>query len=233
MRYSMVLILAVFLVLAGLIRAGEKADWGQLETFLAEKIIADYHLDPANVTITMARCDLPSVAMDGCDIQVLPLTRNEPRGRFPMQVKLYRDGALLAQGAVSLEVRYYTDLLVPVRQIDRREILTPDLFAPKRFDVTSITEGLVAEAGELQGCRAKQNLTAGRYVPKHYLEKIPDVEYGSPITIVAKTGGLEIRARGVAMQNGSVGEAIKVMNGASKKILLGTVTALGIVEVAI
>lgn len=204
-----------------------------LEEYLRAEIITDYHLDSADVSISILRSTLTPVDVSAYEIKAYPLAQGDPVGRFPMRVELYRDGEMAERGTVSLDVRRYAALLVPIQNIRRHEMLAPDMFERKRFDVTSFTEITLTDPAQLDGCRAAQNLTAGRMIPLRRIEKIPDVEYGAPITIVGKSRLFEIRARGTALQNGVVGETVKVKNVDSKKILTGTVTGPGTVEIDI
>lgn len=54
-----------------------------------------------------------------------------------------------------------------------------------------------------------------------------------PVTMVVTTGGLRVSAAGVAMQDGKVGQEIKVRNPESKKIVTGTVVGANEVEIAV
>lgn len=204
-----------------------------LEEYLAAEIIKDYDLDSAYVSIAILRTTLPPVDVSGYEIKAYPLTQSDPVGRFPMRVELYRDGQMVERGSVSLDVRRFADLLVPAQNIKRHESLRPEMFERKRFDVTSFPNEMLADTGQLHGCRAAQNLPAGRQVPLRRIEKIPDVEYGLPVTIIGSSRLFDIRARGTALQNGIVGETVRVKNDDSKKILTGTVTAPGVVEIDI
>ena len=65
------------------------------------------------------------------------------------------------------------------------------------------------------------------------IQPVPDAEIGQPVTIIAGDGIFEIRAKGLALENGVIGEMIRVKNVDSRKILSGTVAAPGVVEVAL
>ncbi|MCP4567853.1 MAG: flagellar basal body P-ring formation protein FlgA [FCB group bacterium] len=206
---------------------------GNLRDFLTEKLISDYQLDPLYVDIILSRSAITLTDLSGCEIRAYALTQAEPRGRFPMRVEVYRDGALIDKGSVSLDIKCSADLLVPVRNIKRHEPLTPDLFTLKRFDITKRTERMLGDNSHLQGSRAKQNLTAGRYVPLGRIEIIPDVENGDQVALVGDGTLLDIRVKGVALQNGNIGETIRVKNIDSRKILVGRVKSPGTVEIAL
>jgi flagella basal body P-ring formation protein FlgA len=54
-----------------------------------------------------------------------------------------------------------------------------------------------------------------------------------PVAMVATNGGLRVSVAGVAMQDGKVGQEIKVRNSDSKKIVTGTVVGANEVEIAV
>jgi len=204
-----------------------------LEEYLTDEIIKDYALDSAYVSISILRNSLPPVDVSEYDVKAYPMTQAEPRGRFPMRVELFRDGEMVERGSVSLDVRRYADLLAPAQNIRRHELIHEGMFERKRFDVTSFSDVMLSDPSQLEGCRAAQNLQAGKHVSMRRIEKIPDVEYNSPVTIIGKSRMFEIRARGTSLENGVIGESVRVKNDDSNKILTGTVTAPGVVEIDI
>jgi flagella basal body P-ring formation protein FlgA len=204
-----------------------------LEDFLVGKVIADYGLDTSYTEIRLHRS---SVAMDDfsdCTIDAYPLTGQEPKGIFPMKVDVYRDGEIVARGQAALEIRCFADLLVPRHKIERHTLLAPELFEPKRCDVTSLSVDMIADPEMLRGYRTKSNLYPGRMVPFSKIEPIPAVELGKPVTIKVGAGRLEVRADGVALENGAVGEMIRVKNTGSNKILTAKVIDEAVVEVSL
>jgi flagella basal body P-ring formation protein FlgA len=223
----------VIRILAAIIVLTSAVSGETIEEYLRDEIITDYQLDSADVSISILRSTLSPMDVSAYEVKAYPLAQGDPVGRFPMRVELYRDGEMAERGSVSLDVRRYDDLLVPRQNIRRHELLAADMFEYKRFDITSISENMLSDPAQLDGCRAAQTLTAARMVPVRRIEKTPDVEYGAPITIIGKSRLFEIRAKGTAMQNGVVGETVKVKNDDSKKILTGTVIGPGRVEIDI
>lgn len=200
---------------------------------VANRIIEEYSLDSASVTIAVVRSDISLTDVAGYDVKIIPLTKGELKGRVPMRLELYRAGVLAQSGTASVEIRRLGDLLVPTRNIRQGEALTPEMFASKRFDMTAWTEPVLVDPAHLLGCRARVGLVAGRQVPLARIEKIPDVDNGSTVIMVGSAGGLEIRAKGVALQNGAIGETIAVRNIDSRKTLTGKIVGPGTVEIAL
>ena len=122
-----------FLILiAVLLIFGQAAPAETLEQFLSDKIIADYQLNPKLVQINLVRSGLKHDAIDGFEIEAYPVTHAKPRGRFPMRVELLKEGAIVDKGSVSLDVRIFAELPVPMQNIKRHEVLSADMFTCKR-----------------------------------------------------------------------------------------------------
>lgn len=204
-----------------------------LEQGVAEQLIRDYNLDTAYVRISIVHADITITDLSGYEVKVVPLVASEPKGRFPVRIEVYQNGTLIEKGAASLDIRRLMDVLVPTRGIKRNEPLSADLFSSKRIDVTSLYENVLSDPSQLSGCRARQELAPDRFVSLARLERIPDIESGRPVTIIAGDGQLEVRAQGIALQNGRIGDIIQIRNADSKKILMGRVTAAGVVQISI
>lgn len=223
----------IILILGLVIALGSVSGAKSLEEYLTQKIMTDHNLDSDDAAITLFRSGLSTVDIDNLEVKAYPLTQAEPKGRYPIRIELYRDGQMIERGRVSMDVRRFKEVLVPVQNITRHQHMTAEMFAPERIDITSITEDILTDPQQVMGFRAKSNLTAGRYVSLKRIEQIPDAEIGQPVTIVTGDGLFEIRAKGLALENGLIGEMIKVKNVDTRKILSGTVAAPGVVEVAL
>ncbi len=225
LKSTVILCLAV---LASAVVAGD-----DLESILANLVMADFGLDSEYAEVRVARSNLSLEDFSDCEVRAYPLTQGQPAGRFPMQVEVFRGGQMVDKGSVSLDVTIFADLPVPVRNIERHEILSPDLFRSQRFEVTYLTEKILTDLGHVRGCRAKHNLVAGRKVSMTRIEKIPIIEKGGSVTIVGSNTLFEIRAKGVALEDGNLGESIRVRNSDSRKIISVQVVAPGQVEISL
>ncbi|MCK5127155.1 MAG: flagellar basal body P-ring formation protein FlgA [candidate division Zixibacteria bacterium] len=232
--YKQILVISVIgLLLGGYVFGTDSTAEISLDDYITAQITSDYQLDPKYTEITIVRLDIKQKDISGCDVKIIPLTEKRPRGRFPIRIELFQNDEMIARGSASINVRVFKDLLVPVRRIKRHELLFDDMFELKRFDVTSLSERMLANYDELSACRSRQNLSPDRYIPTTRIEKIPEVDNGTQVSIIGKSDIFEIKVRGIALQQGYVGELIKVKNIDSKKILTGRIIAPGVVEVSI
>ena len=79
------------------------------------------------------------------------------------------------------------------------------------------------ELAEVAGRVPSRFLKTGAPLSADVLQAARVLEAGDPVTLVTNYNGIEVKAEGVALQRGRVGERIRVRNARSAKVLLGTV----------
>jgi flagella basal body P-ring formation protein FlgA len=129
--------------------------------------------------------------------------------------------AVLAAGAVLAQS------VQPVRAIRSRTLLTAE-------DLTLVEEavpGGVASIEEAAGREAKVVLYPGRPILLSQIGPPALVERNALVRMNYVDGPLRIATEGRALDRGGVGEAVRVMNLASRQTVTGTVAADGSIEV--
>lgn len=94
-----------------------------------------------------------------------------------------------------------------------------------------IASNFVNDLNSLQGRRLRRALPAGSPVTTDVLDRAVLVQRGQNVTLIAATGGIEIRAQGKALADGSAHDRIRVQNVNSLKIVEGVVENGGMVRV--
>jgi flagella basal body P-ring formation protein FlgA len=120
--------------------------------------------------------------------------------------------------------------LVLTRSVKRGEILKESDFVLRSIRVNR--PGVYASRpSELLGRSLKKNLAQGEAVTLGSIADVPVIERGKSVTIIARNAGLTVKAKGEALENGALGETIKVRNTASKAVLRAVVVGGDTVEV--
>ena len=140
-------------------------------------------------------------------ILVEKLRTDELSNKFSCSVEIFADGKAFARTAVSGKYYVLGEIYVPARNIDKGELITPDMLKTITVRMNRVKPMFVTEKDKLVNKEAKK-----------YLIKKNDL-----ITVVYKTDKMQITARGQARQDGVKGERIEVENTKSKKVLVGTV----------
>jgi flagellar basal body P-ring formation protein FlgA len=94
-----------------------------------------------------------------------------------------------------------------------------------------IASNFLSEISTVQGRRLRRALTAGTPLTADVLDKDVLVQRGQQVTLIASTGGIEIRAQGQALSDGSAADRVRVRNVNSLKIVEGVVENAGTVRV--
>lgn len=102
-------------------------------------------------------------------------------------------------------------------------------FVLRRY--SQLNYGYYGSAKLLTNMEAKRNIKAGQILTPSLVRAQKLVLRGEHITIVAQSGGLNLRVKGKALMDGQIGQTIKVKNLNSKKLIYARVISAGMVKV--
>jgi flagella basal body P-ring formation protein FlgA len=122
--------------------------------------------------------------------------------------------------------------LVLTRSVKKGETLKESDFTLRQIRVNRA--GMYASKGsQALGRSLKKNLSQGEAIVLNLLVEIPIIERGKRVTILVQSAGITVRAKGEALENGALGQTIKVRNLASKAVLTAVVVTMDTVEVKV
>lgn len=129
----------------------------------------------------------------------------------------------------------YVEALVPVvvakKPLEKQHILSEkDIFLEKR-PLSKLPQDVILDVTSLIGKQLRMSLKAGTVLRSCYVEEPIIVKRNTIVDIVAKNEKIVVKAKGKVLQNGKLGEMVKVQNLTSKKVLLGKVSSSNEVEV--
>src|ERR1700722_17402539 len=128
-----------------------------------------------------------------------------------------------ARGAVAQEVWQAVHTLLP-GDIVRENDVAPKIPTGRVQDALPSTTPIV-------GLKVRRRLYAGHDVAARDVGTPLVVKAGSTITVLWKSGDLSLELEARALDPGSVGDEIRVLNPASLRTIRGTVVGEGMVEV--
>ncbi len=158
-----------------------------------------------------------------------------PPGSVIVPVDVFVDGTVERTVMVRCDARVVLDVVVTTSPLQRHDVLDAGNVAVERREFASLPRGLLSSAvvgddavnGQL---RATRPLTAGTVLTESMVETVPVVFRGQPVQIVAATARIHVAAPGVALEDGRIGDLIRVENSTSGHVIRARVTAAGIVE---
>jgi len=124
------------------------------------------------------------------------------------------------------------EVVVPLRTIARGETLTASAVTIERRPRDVQFNDVLGEMKAAVGKVAKRTLVAGAVLRSGDVQREEVVGRGDIVTILYEARGISISLRGRANEAGAIGDSIAITNIQSKRVLQGTVTGPGRVNVS-
>jgi len=181
---------------------------------------------------------------------VLSAGRLDPRLRLascdgPLEASLLSGERLQAQVSVAVGCRQgpgwtvYVPVIVQSRirvwaltapHVQGARLGAADVAAETRL-VSGLSVGYVTDLTQLAHSTLRRPLPAGAVLTSEDL--LPDfmVRQGEQVTLIASADGVQVRASGLALQDGRLGALVRVQNASSDKVVQGLVRSDRVVEV--
>tara|TARA_B100000686_G_C16765230_1_gene961328 strand:- start:38 stop:1081 length:1044 start_codon:yes stop_codon:yes gene_type:complete len=170
---------------------------------------------------------LPRVIMNGLDdpaLEVTSVKTDTIDGSFDVTVAASNENG--ARKTVDMSGRFYrvTDIPVLASNIQRGDVIRERDIKMTSVRQDQITQDIVLSRDDLIGMAPRRTLTTDRPVRLTDLERPQIVKKGETITMVLKNGPMTLTAKGKALDNGSMGDTIRVLNESSKRTVDAQVT---------
>ncbi|MFH1389787.1 MAG: flagellar basal body P-ring formation chaperone FlgA [Candidatus Margulisiibacteriota bacterium] len=149
---------------------------------------------------------------------------------FPVQVKTKGETSKLF---VRAKVEVLKKVVVAARKLPRNKALQSEDFKYEVRDVAMLPQKYLTAIETLLGKETKIPVPQNSTVFEWMLREPAVIRAGSEISLVVVASDLGVRADGLALENGYLGEQIKVRKKDSPKILFGKVLSEKEVEVEI
>jgi flagellar basal body P-ring formation protein FlgA len=120
---------------------------------------------------------------------------------------------------IQVQVAFSVDRQLPVlkQAVGSGQLLTESNVVVAWVPMARGNQDFVLSADGIIGRKSRQSLSSGEPVPARYLESPLAVMRNQPVTMIVRTGGVEISARATTVDQGVVGQTVEVMNLATKK----------------
>lgn len=161
-----------------------------------------------------------------------PLTANIPEKSYGrnVNVKITCKDSIPWHLFIAVKVSTQLPVVVATTHIGKGTVLSLDNLAVKYIDSHSIRGSVLESMATIIGAKAKRNIARGRAI---YTKNICLVCSGENVTIKASSGSFSVKATGVALSNGSLGDQVRVRNTRSGKVISGRVSAINNVEITL
>lgn len=148
-----------------------------------------------------------------------------------VQIIVNVNGQVFIRKNITVDVKLYQKVAVATSQMSPGEILTTDNLRYERMDIGRMGLGAFSDISKVQGLMVKHMLSPGMVVTESMVSKPMLIKRGNIVNIVARIGSMEVTTVGLAMQDGSEGQLIRVQNRNSTKIISAQVLDASTVQV--
>ncbi len=234
-RFARRLLLLVVCLLLGLPAKYASSDdrWqahqeirGAAESYLSE-LVGD-----GQTSVVAGQLD-PRHKMANCDQALQPFLRRGTKIGARTIVGVRCNGTKPWKVYLPVDVVSNRQVMIASRTLPRGHLIAAtDLTADIR-DVSGLTAGYLENAQQLVGQRLKHQIISGRIITPSMLLANNIVHRGQSVTLLAKSGGLQIKMNGKALTDGALGQRIRVENASSGRIVEGLVRSAEFVEIVV
>ncbi|PWY57435.1 flagella basal body P-ring formation protein FlgA [Legionella qingyii] len=125
---------------------------------------------------------------------------------------------------VPVKITVLKTIYVAKRALIKGSRLTQDDIYQTEMDVQRLNKGYFTEKDLLVGQICKQNISPNSPLNPHNIEAAKLINKGEHVSIVVNDNNLTVSMDGVALEDGTLGETIKVRNLSSKKVIEAQIT---------
>lgn len=235
-RYGVVGVDSQGLAEVVVIRPGRIIAVRDIEEAIGRALAARYGLgEPSDLTLTFDR-EARAVHVEptaSTELQPTRVVYDRASGRFDLAFEV--PGSTLTRGAPlrysgsAVETR---NAAVLVHSLARGETIKASDVAIERRPKSQVGDDIADEAGRVIGLAARRALRAGQALRTVDLMKRDLVQRGDPVMLIFEVPGVVLTIRGKALEAGTEGDIISVVNSQSKRTVQGTVSGPGRVTVS-
>lgn len=188
----------------------------------AASLSMTFDRDPGNVTL--------DAGFTGA-MQATTVRFDNRNGRFDVTFEIASEN-----GTAATKLRFTGTAIETVeaavlsRNVERNEVLKLSDVVVERRPKAEVGPD-VAARDRAVGMQARRQLRAGQAIRTADLAKPDLVQRDQNVTLIYEAAGLYLTVRGKALENGTEGDVVNVMNLQSKRTVSGTVTGRGQVSI--
>lgn len=216
-------------------RAARTIETSEIERQIAQALERRNGLgDAANLSLTFDR-DVQSLQLDAANtgaLSVLAARFDVRSGRFDVTLSIASETASPTKLRFTGTAVETVEAVVLTHGIERNDIIKAgDVVLERRPKSEVGTDA--APRDRAIGMQARKQLRAGQALRGADLSKPDLVQRDQAVTLIYETAGLYLTVRGKAIEAGTEGDVVNVLNLQSKRTVSGTVTGRGQVSVTI
>ena len=139
------------------------------------------------------------------------------------KISLMENGQTLKVVTIPVEILAYDNVLVATKDIARGESLNSINTRYEKRHIANNTQGVIGENYDYSNLTSQRPIKAGDMVDKRFLAKEVSIFRSNPVVAIFQSGGIKLSIEVTALENGGIGDYIKVKSKEYNKIYQGKV----------
>lgn len=132
---------------------------------------------------------------------------------------------------IPVDIQVYGPVVVSRVTLPRGSIIRQEVLALREMETSALNYSYFQSIEQVAGTEATKAIQANGVIFSNMVQAADAVRKGDDVIISARTGNLNVRIKGQALQDGAIGEQIQVRNSQSKRIIKAIITGPGSVLV--
>jgi flagella basal body P-ring formation protein FlgA len=165
------------------------------------------------------------VLRGGATAEVIPPTRSGRLSgymRIPVRV-VSNTGQVILTEEVPVFISVRRPVVVTVHTFKSGMVVGPSDIRTTKMDVASTPENAFSNPKQILGLQVISDLAADTVLTPWMVRAVPVVTKGQPVVLLVQNGNVELELKAIALQDGALGEKIRVRTASSQKELTGEV----------
>jgi flagellar basal body P-ring formation protein FlgA len=185
---------------------------------------------PSTPEVIAGRLD-SRLRLKKCGLPLESYTTQEQKRMGRITVGVRCTGATPWSLFVPVTVKVMAKIVVAKRGMTRGSIIGADDITTEQRDISKLHRGFIEEAKAVVGKKLRQRIRQNQVLTPYQLDDPVAIKRNTRVIIQASEESVRVRMAGKALQNGSLGQTIRVKNTSSDREIDAKVIAPGIVEV--
>jgi len=140
-------------------------------------------------------------------------------GPIPFKVTIWTGDRVAKKMVVPATIEVWSEVFLASKPLGRGEPITKDNVKAVKINLARAPSNAIVSMDQALGRRVNRSIAANSILRRDQIEMPPVVRRGDLVQVVAQSKAIRVSVKGIAKQNGGVGEHIKVQNVRSKKII--------------
>ena len=132
---------------------------------------------------------------------------------------------------IPAQVYVYRQIPVAKHNLLRGKTLTSTDITLETINISLIRQELIDSQAAAIGLEVRRNISQGAPLIKSSIQQPMAIKRGEIVTIAAKAGTISVNTTGSALNDGRLGQKIRVRNSQSNRVITGRVVAEGKVQI--